>query len=391
MNRIVRHKLKQVVVALSWLLLFSWFDRLAVLFVATSGRRAGMLLVKMEAIGDFVLATPVIRALCEEAGQEPVTLVCDARSAPLARLLFPQIQVVGVDIWKFVKNPAYRWTMLRLMARVRARLGINLALGPELWWGNSLIRCCGAPVRQGIFPGYDDRLVPSLIRLCARWYTQTVPLAAHDHFVSHNLRSCVAALGHRVGEMRPPPLVIPESAAAKAPDTPYFVVAPGSLRAIKKWPAERFAQVALRLQDRTGWRGVLLGAPSDAAAARAVLALADGAVTDLVGQTSLIEAVAILQRSRLLIANDSALVHIAALCGVPTVATLGGGHPARFLPYPPDIDWLRPVTVVMHPLPCYNCDWRCIYPIGGSSPAPCVADIGVERFWCAVEQVAGLA
>jgi ADP-heptose:LPS heptosyltransferase len=98
--------------------------------------------------------------------------------------------------------------------------------------------------------------------------------------------------------------------------------------------------------------------------------------------------VEIVAGASLLVGNETGAVHIAASVGTPSVCIAGGGHYGRFVPYPSKIDTQRPVpSVVTHRMPCFNCDWNCVYRPASGQPAPCVAGIAEEDVWREVERV----
>ena len=159
-----------------------------------------------------------------------------------------------------------------------------------------------------------------------------------------------------MGEMRAPTLDHdPKTAAAKAPDTSYFVVAPGSLRVIKKWPAELFAQIARRLQI----------APAGAACSSAPLVTRRMLChsrragrrrndrsnrTDFVGGSGC-------DPSEELSADRQRQCSRAYRGAVrrPDCRDTWRRPSRPFLALSPGIHWLRPVAAVMHPMHCYNC------------------------------------
>jgi ADP-heptose:LPS heptosyltransferase len=69
----------------------------------------------------------------------------------------------------------------------------------------------------------------------------------------------------------------------------------------------------------------------------------------LVGQTTLRELVVLLDRSELVIANDSGPMHIAAALGKPLLTIFGPTNPIRTGPYQ------RPDAVVRVDIPCSPC------------------------------------
>jgi heptosyltransferase-2 len=117
----------------------------------------------------------------------------------------------------------------------------------------------------------------------------------------------------------------------------------------KRWPPERFAAVARNLVEEFSARPVLLGGPEDRQAAALFKEHLPHPVLDLVGRTNLRQALAVLSRLRLLITNDSGLMHAAAALGVPLIALFGSTDPVATGPFTSE------AVVLHHPLPCSPC------------------------------------
>ena len=98
----------------------------------------------------------------------------------------------------------------------------------------------------------------------------------------------------------------------------------------RRWPGENFAALAGRLL-RSGRPVVLVGSGSDAAIAARIKA-AQPAVVDLTDRTSLAEAAAIMKGSRLVVCNDSGLMHLAAAVGARVISIFGPTHPGEKKP-----------------------------------------------------------
>src|SRR5438128_1897344 len=126
-------------------------------------------------------------------------------------------------------------------------------------------------------------------------------------------------------------------------------VAPGSVWATKRWAPEGFAAVIAALAAE-GARCVVLGAPDELALAEEIDRLAGGRATVLAGRTDLATLVAVVDRLALLVANDSAPMHIACARGVPVVAVFCATTPA--LGYGP---WGPRAAVVEADLACRPC------------------------------------
>ena len=125
-------------------------------------------------------------------------------------------------------------------------------------------------------------------------------------------------------------------AAARAkellPDGDWVAVAPGAAWETKRWPAARLAEVAAALRA-DGHRIALVGGPMDGELLEVLRAGCKPDV-DLSGESLPVLAAA-LARVRLLIGNDSGLVHVAAAMGKPALAIFGPTSVKRWGPRPP--------------------------------------------------------
>jgi ADP-heptose:LPS heptosyltransferase len=113
---------------------------------------------------------------------------------------------------------------------------------------------------------------------------------------------------------------------------PIIVLAPTANWQPKVWPAERFAAAFLGLAE-SGMVPVVLGGagPTERAMAAPLLDALPEAI-DLVGQLTVPQATAVLQRATLFIGNDSGLMHLAAAAGTPTIGLFGPTDAATYAP-----------------------------------------------------------
>jgi lipopolysaccharide heptosyltransferase I len=127
-------------------------------------------------------------------------------------------------------------------------------------------------------------------------------------------------------------------------DSPYAVLLPGTNWPTKRWPVEHFAATVAPLRKRFGLRSVIAGGPTD----RALAAMIPDAL-DLTGKTTLRQTVALLERTSVVVANDSGPMHTAAALRRPLVTPYGPTSPVRTGPY------RRLDTVVRLDIPCSPC------------------------------------
>lgn len=117
----------------------------------------------------------------------------------------------------------------------------------------------------------------------------------------------------------------------------------------KRWPADRYAQLAKSLMD-ANWQVCLAGSDKDLAITQAIKQQAPQCL-DLAGKTSLKEVTVLLSLADQVISNDSGLMHIAAAVGAPVIAIYGSSDP-NFTP--PLSDKAQIVTLNLECSPCFK-------------------------------------
>ena len=150
-----------------------------------------------------------------------------------------------------------------------------------------------------------------------------------------------------------------ESSPAIADKLPkeYIVMTPSAGKAANRWPAERFGQLAARLELPT----LLIGGKSDQSVTDEVVQHSEGKAISLAGKTTLKELIAIIDKAKYFITNDTGPMHIAAALEVPVFAIFGPANPIRTGPYG------KNHTVIREELPCSPCyawkpcdNWQCM-------------------------------
>ena len=149
----------------------------------------------------------------------------------------------------------------------------------------------------------------------------------------------------------------------------FAVFAPGSeYGPAKRWPAAHYAALANQL----GGPVLLLGSGKEADLCAEI---AEKAVNCLnfAGKTTLAQAIRAQAASKLIVTNDSGLMHIAAALGVPQVAIFGSSSPLHTPPLSDKaiVIWLKTDTAYQPPLDCAPCFER-VCPLGHTR---CLNDI----------------
>ncbi|MFH1888706.1 MAG: lipopolysaccharide heptosyltransferase II [Candidatus Omnitrophota bacterium] len=102
-----------------------------------------------------------------------------------------------------------------------------------------------------------------------------------------------------------------------------LAIHPGASCPSKIWPYEGFAEAADRLNEKYGFKVLVVCGPKDITLAESVVKHMQRPAVNLAGKTSVSQLASILKRCDLFISNDSGPVHIAVAVGTPVISIFG--------------------------------------------------------------------
>ncbi len=157
-------------------------------------------------------------------------------------------------------------------------------------------------------------------------------------------------------------------------EKPMVGLSPGANWETKRWPAERFGQLASCIVA-AGHQAVVVGNESETDLGRQIVEVEPRAV-DLTGRLPLGPLGGFVSRCAAFVANDSGPMHMARGLGVPTLAFFGSTDPWQF-----EFTGHR---VMFANTPCAPCSFygRPLCPLGHFA---CMMDIDVAAAWKALE------
>lgn len=271
-------------------------------------------------VGDCVMATPLLRNIRSHRPDAHLSVVLRPGLDEIIRGA-PWLDEIVTSPFKGLAGP-----FLAANA-IRATRSDAVLLLPNSFRAGVIARLAGAPVRIGYRRDGRGWLLTHTLDV-ERSATPTPTVHYYNRLGSF-------ALG--VGDLDPHMelFVTPEQHAKadrllEGVSRPFILLNPGGNKLPKRWPPDRFAAVACALHSECGVDVVVSGAPSEMDVLRAVVEAAepDCPIVNLADRSGGLGALkSVIQRSALVITNDTGPRHIAAALGTPLVTLFGPTDP----------------------------------------------------------------
>lgn len=329
-----------------------------------------ILIVQTSFLGDTILSTPVISGLKTLYPNAELWMMTTPLSSSLIKR-DPFLTGVITDDKKSSDSGIIG--LLRVRTKIKSMNFERVYSLHRSYRTSILLALSGIPERIGF-----DNAKLSFI------YHQTYKRQNEDHDVFRNLSilSGEVSLKNLDTDLRlfsPGKDELSGDISEKMPVSgKYAVLVPGSVWPTKRWSLEGYREVARYLMNK-GISIVLMGAESD----RGVNGrISDGlSVSDLTGQTTIDDAMYIMEHARLAICNDSMSLHMASAFKVPTIAIFCATSPEQgFGP------WKNNAVVVQKELSCRPCSRHGTIKCPNGSEA-CMNDLAHEEVIAAIEEL----
>lgn len=157
----------------------------------------------------------------------------------------------------------------------------------------------------------------------------------------------------------------------------FIIIACGGRSHIKRWPSQKFAELAQRLIEELKAKIAIVGDKDDLESCSAVKSNIRYPVVDLCARTSLKELASFIERADLVISNDSAVMHLASYLDRPTLSIFGPTNDKKYGP------WSSRSKIVRSNLFCSPCEMaQCKL-----ETLECMESIGVDEVYAAAKDL----
>jgi heptosyltransferase I len=281
-------------------------------------------LLRLSAIGDACHTLAVLRSLQAAWPHTHFTWILGKLEAKLFGVI-PDVEFITFD----KRNMCAELVRLARLLRERE---FDLLLHLQIALRASLI---ARLVRAKIKLGFDRARAREL-----QWLFTNAQVAARsrEHVLDALLgfaRACGIEPGPPQWNFPLPDDVRAYAEALIPPGQATLLVSPCSSHRLRNWHAEGYAAVAAHAASRWNMRVILTGGPTplEGDMGQAIERAASVAVVNQIGRDTLLQLLALMARSTLLITPDSGPAHMAGMVNLPVMGLYAATNPARSGPY----------------------------------------------------------
>lgn len=287
-----------------------------------------ILIVRLSAIGDVVLTSPLIAALKRTWPETHISWLVEEAAAPLLEY-HPDLEEVIVwprqqwlRMWsegRILRLIDAIWTFIRNLRVKRFDLVLDVQglFKSGLWAFLS-----GARERIGLGSKEGSRL----------FMTRVVDRAGATDWIGSQYLLFAEELHLEVGDFSMVLTLDPEAERsgnefASSMASRYVVLSPFTTRPQKHWVEERWKDLVSRIIKKMDLAVVLLGGTGNEESALRIQPENEARAVNLVGKTTIQHAAAIIKHASLLVGVDTGLTHMGIALSVPTIALFGATRP----------------------------------------------------------------
>jgi ADP-heptose:LPS heptosyltransferase len=272
-----------------------------------------ILIIQLRQLGDILLTTPVVRAIKDQMPEADV----DFMTYPMGKLIIPG-------------NPLVRNHIIAPQAGVMAAMTFARKLRQEHY---DVVFDFMATPRSAVMA----RLVPAYERIAfqtsrAPLFTQTIPRGRSEQYIVREKFQLLKPIGIASEDVRmtlpvddrdfdvPRKFInsVPELSESKM----RVILSPTHRRDERKWPLERWAQLAIWLERSRNAKVIWIWGPGEEEEIDSVIRLSQG-VGVKSPKTTFRELAALIKESHLFIGNSNGPSHVAVAMDTPSIQLHG--------------------------------------------------------------------
>lgn len=281
-----------------------------------------LVVLRFSAMGDVAMTMPVIRSVLIARPEVSITLITRPRFAELYQNILldnqqrSRLHILPADVDGADSGLSGLWRLTRKIRSLKPDHVLDLHDHLRTRILRTLMKWSGIPVTVFEKGRREKKAATGRKRVNHRSPLKTTMQRYMDAFAAAGYPFSILPATHVRGAV----VQQQENSAVKT-----IGIAPFAAHPTKEWPMERFSRMIGLFAGDPTIRFVLFGGKSDREKGLALEAL-HPSLTCAAGSMTLSEELALMQTLSVMVCVDSSNMHLAGLCGIPTISIWGGTH-----------------------------------------------------------------
>ncbi len=341
--------------------------------------KRNILFLRLDAIGDNVLASSVLKEIHNYYKDYKITVLCQDAVAEIYETCPYVENIIRVNRKKITTEKKYLDSVLEKVTGLNPEYIFNSTFSRDNI--SDYISTFNKTSKTYAYDGdlsniteqdksKYDRLYTKLIKNNKEALTE---LEKHSHFLNGlgiKHERLVPKVWIQKEDEEYSQKIFKENGLQKENTLALFCGAQHSIRLYENW-----GKAVNKFCLENNFNVILLGSDKDKYINEKNTKDISGRIINLTGKTTIRQTTAIIKNCAIAIGSETGLAHISCSIGTPNVILVGGGHFGRFIPYS------GLTSVVTLPLHCFGCNWQCKF----GNPF-CIKDISPELIYQALTE-----
>ena len=321
-------------------------------------------LIKTDEIGDYLLFRNLLFYLksCKKFASYRIVLCGNIIWENLADNLDQNYidEFVWLEKSKFSGNLIYRFNFLKTLSQRKPEILVNCCYSRSYYIDDTIASVIQSKEKIAFQTDLSNSYKWQ-IKLSDKFYSLLIN-SENEVFELYKNRLLFEKLLNTKIDLLKPTITLEKENNLTIPEGSFAVFFIGGKRNYKKWKLNYYKEIAEYIIKKYNLSIYFVGTESESKDNQLLIDQLgnNNKINDLSGNTSLIELASILKKARLLVSNDSGIVHLAASVNTKTIVILNGTHFGRFLPYPEETG-LNISALYPHEISKYIGDRKSLY------------------------------
>lgn len=296
-----------------------------------------LLLIKLDEIGDYILfrnLLPYIKS-SDKFKNYKIILCGNIAWKNIAENFDSEFvdDFVWMNKQKYLNNLLYRFKLLKKISFIKPKILINCSYSRSFFIDDSI----AAVITANTKISFNTDLSNSYkwqIKISNKYYNTLYNNT--DVFDFYKNRSFFEYILNIKIELLKPQITLNNKNKTDESYGNFVIIFLGGKRKYKKWKLTYFIEIANYIISKYNLNILLVGKKEEIKDNNSLFnhLVNKEKVFDLSEKTTLAELAYLLRKAKLLISNDSGIIHLAASVNTKTIVILNGSQYGRFIPYP---------------------------------------------------------